>query len=712
MMRRCSTSRCSTRMVKGLHRFTLEKYSLCKGIGYGQPIYSNPFTVGGYQWVLTIFPDGTPYDTTKAEALYLGETSEKYVGLFINRRSEGEGVRILFKMTLLDQSGEGKHRTLSLFDKVPDSGPILMGNRERTGYAHFIAQDRLEKSSYLKDDCLKIECTIGVVLPYETETMNLSVGIRKCNDVGVDFLTLLETGKFSDIIFYVSGKKFRVHKVILSSRSSVFESIIARHSNQQKIIITGVEPRVFKALLHFLYTNMLPEDEKSLACGYAFGPSVSSTFASKLLAAAHDYDVRSLKLICESHIWKSISLNRFAETISLAEMYNASALKHLCFEYAADNYAALMELGSFMYLEKNYQLLLNEIDDYLSKRKWLTKKEPLNTAGWLYSAKEMQDTSPIDLVLHEHIGGINKTVVAHTQLSDKISASILGLFRSFPACIKQIYFFVMGEFEEFKARKFKEFRIDVLGAIDYTGFEDSPDMVAVKDADFSNLDAVFCCLLHGTTQNYFQSCLHISNHLSAMDEQSVSSREAVSYLMFAAVKFAELPESWDPRGVFSEKYETFLDCYVNREYVEKLMLGRPSKDMKLQLLQETAVESGLEWNSKALENKLYEDEPAYEDLLTGVNFATGGSGYDPLTPDLAVVYWEGDEFCGREDGVVTAVANGDSERRARVDRHAELCNEAGVDEIVRATTVNQDDDMFVVYGGGKTYGLWFKMARV
>nr|DAD20994.1 TPA_asm: hypothetical protein HUJ06_022457 [Nelumbo nucifera] len=27
-----------------------------------------------------------------------------------------------------------------------------------------------------------------------------------------------------------------------------------------------------------------------------------------------------------------------------------------------------------------------------------------------------------------------------------------------------------------------------------------PDMVAIKDADFSNVDAVFCCLPHGTTQ--------------------------------------------------------------------------------------------------------------------------------------------------------------------------------------------------------------------
>jgi hypothetical protein len=30
--------------------------------------------------------------------------------------------------------------------------------------------------------------------------------------------------------------------------------------------------------------------------------------------------------------------------------------------------------------------------------------------------------------------------------------------------------------------------------------QDLPDMVTVKDADFSKVDAVFCCLPHGTTQ--------------------------------------------------------------------------------------------------------------------------------------------------------------------------------------------------------------------
>ncbi|XP_073271626.1 probable N-acetyl-gamma-glutamyl-phosphate reductase, chloroplastic [Primulina huaijiensis] len=93
-----------------------------------------------------------------------------------------------------------------------------------------------------------------------------------------------------------------------------------------------------------------------------------------------------------------------------------------------------------------------------------------------------------------------------------------------------------SQFEETEAQKLEKFRIGVLGASGYTGSEiirllsnhpnfqitlmtadrkagqsigsvfphlvkqELPNMVAVKDADFSNVDAVFCCLPHGTTQ--------------------------------------------------------------------------------------------------------------------------------------------------------------------------------------------------------------------
>ncbi|KAI5661040.1 hypothetical protein M9H77_20363 [Catharanthus roseus] len=101
-----------------------------------------------------------------------------------------------------------------------------------------------------------------------------------------------------------------------------------------------------------------------------------------------------------------------------------------------------------------------------------------------------------------------------------------------------------------KAQKSEKLRIAVLGASGYTGSEivrllanhpyfkitlmtadrkagqsigsvfphlvtqDLPDMVAIKDADFSNVDAVFCCLPHGTTQEIIKG---LSNSLKVVD---------------------------------------------------------------------------------------------------------------------------------------------------------------------------------------------------
>lgn len=41
--------------------------------------------------------------------------------------------------------------------------------------------------------------------------------------------------------------------------------------------------------------------------------------------------------------------------------------------------------------------------------------------------------------------------------------------------------------------------------------QDLPDMVAIKDADFSDVDAVFCCLPHGTTQVFLLHIIYAFN---------------------------------------------------------------------------------------------------------------------------------------------------------------------------------------------------------
>eukprot|EP00882_Tetradesmus_deserticola_P015898 GHRQ01016954.1.p1 GENE.GHRQ01016954.1~~GHRQ01016954.1.p1 ORF type:complete len:349 (+),score=120.61 GHRQ01016954.1:131-1177(+) len=53
-----TTSKTITDTIVGEHTHTIVGYSLIKGIGDGEPIASERFSVGGHEWVLLFYPDG------------------------------------------------------------------------------------------------------------------------------------------------------------------------------------------------------------------------------------------------------------------------------------------------------------------------------------------------------------------------------------------------------------------------------------------------------------------------------------------------------------------------------------------------------------------------------------------------------------------------------------------------------------------------------
>ncbi|XP_068345394.1 uncharacterized protein [Pyrus communis] len=108
-----------------------------------------------------------------------------------------------------------------------------------------------------------------------------------------------------------------------------------------------------------------------------------------------------------------------------------------------------------------------------------------------------------------------------------------------------------------------------------------------------------------STEN-FLGC--ISSHLSLMQSQSEcpeECKEAVPSLMYAAARFSDLPELRDLRTLFSEKYGNSLEPFLNKEFVERLKSKPPTKETKIQLMHDIAREFSIEWDSKALEQKLY-----------------------------------------------------------------------------------------------------------
>ncbi|KAL2620383.1 hypothetical protein R1flu_000588 [Riccia fluitans] len=151
----CATSEARFEIVTGSHQFTVNGYSLAKGIGAGKYIASDTFKVAGQQWAIYFYPDGKNKDDEL-----------QYISCFVARLSDhGGDVRALFELTLLDQTESKKHRVHSHFDRKLDHGPYNLKYRgSMWGYNHFYRRAALERSDYLKDDKLSFHCKVGVVV--------------------------------------------------------------------------------------------------------------------------------------------------------------------------------------------------------------------------------------------------------------------------------------------------------------------------------------------------------------------------------------------------------------------------------------------------------------------------------------------------------------------------------------------------------------------
>lgn len=87
-------------------------------------------------------------------------------------------------------------------------------------------------------------------------------------------------------------------------------------------------------------------------------------------------------------------------------------------------------------------------------------------------------------------------------------------------------------------------------------------------------------------------------------------KEAVSSLIFAAARCAEIPELQKLRGLFATRYgdefaiaavKLHPDCGVSQKIIERFSAKTPSNDAKLKLMKEIADKAGLQWDDSNLE---------------------------------------------------------------------------------------------------------------
>ncbi|KAI3844545.1 hypothetical protein MKX03_020362 [Papaver bracteatum] len=327
-----SSSRLNCKTVKGFHEFKIEGYSLVKGIGVGEYMTSAEFSIGGHHWVIVFYPDGFKFN----------EDGEDYISVYLKLVSPREA-RATFEFKLLDQTGKGKHG-VRYIHKSPKT---FNTEANDWGWPEYMKRSKLETSSYLRNDCLSIHCTVGVLQTHVEDEKHCVIPVPP-SDMSQKLKSLLE----SNLGFErVGSESFKAHKSILAARSPVFRAMffgLAGNPNMETVSIEDVDPFVFKAMLLFLYSDELPE---------------AATTTQHLFDVADRFDLAQLKLICEAKLSEEITTDTVASTLVLAHQHQCLQLKTACLNFAAkaENVGEVMKSDGFADLAKSSPSLLIDL---------------------------------------------------------------------------------------------------------------------------------------------------------------------------------------------------------------------------------------------------------------------------------------------------------------------------------------------------------------
>lgn len=325
----------------------IERYSLTKLLNFGMYIQLSTFDLAGFRWAISFYPNGI---WTSDSSFYGRSSNSEFICLYLKLLSETAiAFNVQLEFSLLDPSGRSSPRaTKSESCNIDKQGALV-------GFNKFMEKDDLEASEYLKDDCLTVKCKLTVVKPFCVDAIKKRV-IVPSSDLHQHFGGLLETREGADITIKINEETFIAHKYVLAARSPVFKAQFfgsMMESKMASLKIEDVRADVFKVLLQFIYTDMLPTEV------------VSYEMAQHLLVAADRYWLERLRMLCEKKLCDSLDVQTVANTLVLAEQHNCLQLKDVCINFMASRNVldAVMETDGFEDLMSCRPLLLKEILD-------------------------------------------------------------------------------------------------------------------------------------------------------------------------------------------------------------------------------------------------------------------------------------------------------------------------------------------------------------
>jgi speckle-type POZ protein len=352
-----SASSIAADAASGFHVLRIENYSRTKfTITNGKHVESNPFRAAGHTWAIDYYPNGDCANSADYISIYL-----------ILKEAVASHLMVQLVFSFIDQVDKQKPSYVSTVeaDRFVSHGGW--------GRSKFIKRSELEQSAgRLKDDCLTIRCDIIVIGEPSTAATTVpsaSFVMVPPPDSSQHFGALLLGGKGADVRFLVAGESVAAHRCVLAARSPVFDALLFGPMKEGTaadncIRIDDMVPQVFQSLLHFVYTDSLPETEGG------DDKEASAMMAQHLLEAADRYAMERLKLICEDMLCRHIDVSTVATSLVLAEQHHCQGLKEACFEFlkSPKTLDKVMATDGFQHLAKSSPSVLFELMSKLAGR--------------------------------------------------------------------------------------------------------------------------------------------------------------------------------------------------------------------------------------------------------------------------------------------------------------------------------------------------------
>lgn len=304
----------------------------------GECIKSSEFISGQgseheHSWRFDIYPNG------------FNDSSIDFVGLKINllNNKDQDKVRVNMNISIVDLFN---NPTYTIGEKlmaitIPETGIIFCHD--------FLSKQKLIKNAYslLPDGSLCIIFDIYTMTGSSTTKSKKIIQSNSTNDqIHNEISKYLYSEKFSDVIIEVDDSELKAHKLILSTKSSVFSAMFDEENNNNRIKINDMKLDVAKQLLEFIYTN-----EK---------PTKINEYTTELMIAAQKYQINGLKIMCEEILFDSISVNNAIKILLIAHQHDMKELKDFVIDFIKSHGVILKSTG-FKDLEKERPTLALEV---------------------------------------------------------------------------------------------------------------------------------------------------------------------------------------------------------------------------------------------------------------------------------------------------------------------------------------------------------------